>query len=233
MRLICSKIVVIEEIARQTNLLALNAAIEAARAGEAGKGFAVVASEVRRLAERSQNASSEINKTAMNSVAAAEKAGTLIGGVLETIVKTADLVREISAATREQNTGVEQINQAVMQLDNVIQSNASTSEELSALSEELAGESEVIAATAGQLNSRAIGLNDAVAFFHIADKEATTQAAPCPSIKASPPVGRATFGANHKPPASKIGLSQSSTRERTIAIRPVTKDTSDSEFEEF
>ena len=142
MRLICSKIGVIEEIARQTNLLALNAAIEAARAGEAGKGFAVVASEVRKLAERSQTASSEINKTAQSSVSAAEKAGTLIGGVLETIVKTSDLVREISAASREQNTGAEQINKAIIQLDTVIQNNASTSEELSSLSEELAGQAE-------------------------------------------------------------------------------------------
>ena len=153
MKEIASKIGIIEEISRQTNLLALNAAIEAARAGEHGKGFAVVASEVRKLAERSQSAAGEISSLSTRSVAIAEQAGEMLTKMVPDIQKTSELVQEITASSKEQDTGAEQINKAIQQLDQVIQQNASASEEMASTSEEL--------------SSQAEQLSDAVAFFKI------------------------------------------------------------------
>ncbi|MGD0282386.1 MAG: methyl-accepting chemotaxis protein [Dissulfurispiraceae bacterium] len=144
MKEIASKINIIEEIARQTNLLALNAAIEAARAGEHGKGFAVVASEVRKLAERSQTAAGEISQLSSSSVQIAEKAGEMLSKLVPDIQKTAELVQEISAGSREQETGAGQINQAIRQLDQVIQQNAGAAEELASTSEELASQADLL-----------------------------------------------------------------------------------------
>ncbi|ACD95451.1 MCP four helix bundle domain-containing protein [Trichlorobacter lovleyi] len=147
MKEIATKISIIEEIARQTNLLALNAAIEAARAGEHGKGFAVVASEVRKLAERSQTAAGEISELSGRSVQVAEAAGQMLTAILPDIQRTAELVQEISASSKEQDAGADQINRAIQQLDQVIQQNASAAEEMASTTEELAGQAEQLKTT--------------------------------------------------------------------------------------
>ena len=153
MKTIATKISIIGEIARQTNLLALNAAVEAARAGEHGKGFAVVAAEVRKLAERSQLAASEIDEVSRTSVDVAVNSGELLRNVVPNIQKTADLVQEIVSSSVEQNSGAEQVNNAIQQLNQVVQQNAAASEE--------------VAAGAEELNAQAEELKQTVSFFKL------------------------------------------------------------------
>jgi len=199
MKEIANKISIIEEIARQTNLLALNAAIEAARAGEHGKGFAVVAAEVRKLAERSQKAAGEINQLSANTLKVSEKSGEMLDKLVPDIQRTAELVQEITAASKEQDTGAEQINKALQQLEQVIQQNASASEEMASTTEELTGQSD-------QLVS-------ALSFFHTGDEEGAPgrkgavakvqrQAAPA---RAAKPVGHTSAAAAK--PAARGGVS--------------------------
>ncbi len=159
MKTITNKISIIGEIARQTNLLALNAAVEAARAGEHGRGFAVVAAEIRKLAERSQVAATEIDEVSIHGLDKAQTSGELLNNVVPEIERNAELVRNITAATIEQSIGAGQINEAIQSLNLTVQKNSKVADE--------------VANSSSVLNEYSRSLMDAISYFQFGENEDT------------------------------------------------------------
>ncbi len=151
---ISEKIEIIAEIADKTDILSINAAIEAARAGDAGKGFAVVAQEIRKLADKTKKASQEINELSKKGQEISSVARDKLATVIPEVVYSAQLVKDIVVASKEQKAGVEGINNSMLQLTEISNKNSSLAENLSASAEELSAQAEKLKSLIASIDSQ-------------------------------------------------------------------------------
>ena len=145
----------IASISEQTNLLALNAAIEAARAGEAGKGFAVVADEIRKLAEDSKSASSNIARILNEIDDESDKAN-------EAVKKTVELYNELNEGSQQIIIEFERIKGNIDNVNSKVETLMSLAEEQSASAQEMAGAMDTSAKSMTEISEQVEQMNRGV-----------------------------------------------------------------------
>lgn len=167
---ISSIVKVISEVADQTNLLALNAAIEAARAGEQGRGFAVVADEVRKLAEKTNSSSKEINQMIHNVQHAARTAVMAMDGGVERVNLGATLSRDAAQSMTEIRADQANVTQVVDGIAGGLSEQAEATRHIAARIEQISQDTEDLAKKARETNHAAEHLEQlTIHLGHLAD----------------------------------------------------------------